>query len=249
MSAHTTSAADRQLPAGYADFARYAFAPNELGYCGPDDGAVLLRGGSPAELARYAKDFDGAWPYLEAIADAAGISDPLDADVVTNYWIGGGLLSAVDPDDLLSRLRSAFAGQATGLLNELKPGQALAHHSFHVFAVYPWVRFLGGDPTKPVQVMQDCRIRWGSVRSVDDDHAVLSARPLTFADGVLVLGDPAEDRVRWRRDGASLAPEPIVGQTISAHWNWACGALSADETTALAVATSRALDLINAARA
>jgi hypothetical protein len=96
-------------------FARYAFPPNELGYCGPADADVLLRhatsAGVPAEeISRRARLFDGAWIYLELIAAAAGIADPMDARVVEAYWIGNDLLDAVDPDqvravaaDLLAR--------------------------------------------------------------------------------------------------------------------------------------------------
>ena len=58
-------------------FARYAFPPNELGYCGPADSDVLLRGDSPTEVAAHAKEFDGAWPYLRTIAEAADVPDAL----------------------------------------------------------------------------------------------------------------------------------------------------------------------------
>jgi Family of unknown function (DUF6390) len=81
---------------GASLFARYAFPPNELGYCGPGGAELLLenagRGGAgdsaDGEVARRARLFDGAWPYLEIIADAAGLPDPLDGRVVEAYWIG-----------------------------------------------------------------------------------------------------------------------------------------------------------------
>jgi hypothetical protein len=242
------SPTQRQVSAGYEVFARYAFPPNELGYCGPADAEALLSEGSVAELASRAKEFDGAWPYLVALADATGVVDTLDAEVVRNYWVGGSLLKAVDSDALLSALRTSFAGQVTGLLDALEPGQALAHHSFHVFVVYPWIRFLDRNPTKPVQVMQDCRIRWGTVQSIAGDHVVIDSRPLTFADGRLALGDPTPERVRWRKDGTSLAPAPVPGQTVSAHWDWACGSIRDDEREALATATQLSLDIVNAVR-
>jgi hypothetical protein len=243
------SALPEDLLAGYAVFARYAFPPNELGYCGPSDASVLLRQDSPAAVAEHAREFDGAWPYLRAIADAAGVEDPLDADVVGSYWVGGPLLDRVDPTALLGRLRSAFAGQVTGLLAELPSANGVsAHHSFHVFVVYPWVRFLDVDPTTPVRVMQDCRIRWGTVDSVDGEHAVIVSRPLSYDGGVLALGEPTGEKVRWRKDGASLAPAPSPGDTVSAHWDWICGTLTDPDCTALAAATDATLDLVNAAR-
>ncbi|MDQ3591509.1 MAG: DUF6390 family protein, partial [Actinomycetota bacterium] len=35
---------------GAALFARYAFPPNELGYCGPEGSEVLLEGGARGNL-------------------------------------------------------------------------------------------------------------------------------------------------------------------------------------------------------
>src|ERR1700738_4106630 len=73
---------------GHALFAQYAYPPNELGYCGPTDNAAQL-GHNPTQLASHAKEFDGAWPYLAAIADAVAGADPLDEDVGRSYWVGG----------------------------------------------------------------------------------------------------------------------------------------------------------------
>ncbi|MGB3354507.1 MAG: DUF6390 family protein [Mycobacterium sp.] len=231
---------------GHALFARYAYPPNELGYCGPP-GTGALPGRDVTELADYAREFDGAWPYLRAIADAAGRPDPLDEEVVRSYWVGGQLLNDVDPSVMLARLRDAFSRQVTGLLAEVTPDNALANHSFHVFVVYPWARFLDRDPIRPLKVMQDCRIRWGLVDEVRDDHAVIISRPLTFEYGELSLGAPATERVRWRRNGASLAPAPVPGQMVAAHWDWICGPLTAAEASDLEAATQRTLTLVNVA--
>jgi hypothetical protein len=244
-----TAPSRQTLPAGHAIFASYAFPPNELGYCGPADADVLLRGDNASEVAAHAKEFDGAWPYLRAIADAAGIEDALEADVVQSYWVGGPLLNRVQPGPLLARLRSAFRGQATGLLTDLdEPAGVLAHHSFHVFVVYPWVRFLDRDPTTALQVLQDCRIRWGTVDSVEDEHVVVVSRPLTFSANSLGLGEPTTERVRWSKDGESLISVPTPGDTVSAHWDWVCSTLTDTESDALADATRATLDLVNSAR-
>lgn len=237
------SSAQPRLSSGRSLFAGYAFPPNELGYCGP------ASGGPPAHLGEHAREFDGAWPYLEAIAEAVGADDPLDADVVHSYWVGGRHLDRVDAAALLARLRTRFAGQVTGLLGELTSAAGvLAHHSFHVFVVYPWVRFLDRDPATPLRVLQDCRIRWGTVDAVDGEHAVVVSRPLTLDAGALALGEPAAERVRWRKDGVSLTGSPSPGETVSAHWDWVCGTLTEVESRALATATQVTLDLVNTAR-
>jgi hypothetical protein len=232
---------------GWELFARFAFPPNELGYCGPPDASVLLPGRGHDEIAGHAQGFDGAWPYLEEIATAAGIGDPLDTEVVRSYWLGGPLLDTVDPVALTTRLRAAFAHQPTGLLDRID-GHGTAHHSFHVFVVYPWVRFLDTDPATPLRILQSCRIRWGVVDSVDDEHIVLVSQPLVFDGTRLDLGEQAPETVRWCRDGVALAPSPAPGDRVAAHWDWTCGRLDADEVAALAAATAATLNLVNSVR-
>ncbi|MGU3500389.1 DUF6390 family protein [Mycobacterium sp. C31M] len=239
-----------QIPAGHASFARYAYPPNELGYCGPTDPGVLWRADDTAAITAHATEFDGAWPYLRAIADAVGGTDPLGDDVVRNYWVGGDLLDRVHPGALLHRLRTAFGSQVTGLLSDLSdPSGVLAHHSFHVFVVYPWVRFLDRDQVTPLRVLQNCRIRWGTVESVAGEHVTITSRPLTYTGGALALGAPLAERVRWSRDGASLSAVPAPGDTVTAHWDWVCGTLDAADCRALGLATQTTLDLVNAVHA
>ena len=235
---------------GWEAFAAYAYPPNELGYCGPPDPSVLLAGRG-TDVAEHAQGFDGAWPYLEEIAAAAGIADPLDADVVRAYWVGGPLLDRVDAAALLARLRRAMSGQPCGLLADVTADRAvLANHSFHVFVVYPWVRFLDADPTTPLRILQACRIRWGTVDSVDDEHAVIASRPLVFDAGELHLGEPVDETVRWRSaDGATLAPRPAQGATVAAHWDWVCGSLDGNDVDALAAATASTLEVVSRLRA
>jgi hypothetical protein len=224
-------------------FDQYAYPPNELGYCGPTDG------GGAFGLAAHAKEFDGAWPYLAAIAEALGASDPLDEEVVSSYWVGGPALAKVDPAALLTRLRTSFTGQVTGLLDTVEPSpDVLAHHSFHVFVVYPWVRFLDRDAATALGVMQDCRIRWGTVESIDGEHAVITSPPLGLAGGELILGDPRPERVQWKKGELSLAPAPTPGSIVAAHWNWVCATLDADQHVALEAATHATLDLVNTSR-
>lgn len=224
--------------AGPVLFARYAFPPHELGYCGPTDVDTEL------ELGQRAREFDGAWPYLAALAKAGGFENPLDARIVEAYWIGGELLDRVDPGALLDHLRPVFAHQNPGALLDIE--SAVAHHSFHVLAVYPWVRLLSVDPVTPLAILQKCRIRWGTVVAVDEDHATVESRPLEFDGTTLTLGEPSPERIRWRNPSHSLIGPPRVGLSVSAHWGWICDRLDSAEVSALAAATERSLALVNA---
>ena len=124
--------------------------------------------------------------------------------------------------------------------------EVFAHHSFHVFVVYPWVRFLRRDAATALGVMQDCRIRWGTVESVAGEHAMIASRPLQLENGMLTLGEPRPERVQWKKGDLSLAPAPALGSIVSAHWDWVCGTLSDAESAALEAATQASLDLVNA---
>ncbi|MCW4353091.1 DUF6390 family protein [Hoyosella sp. YIM 151337] len=231
--------------AGSALFARYAYPPNELGYCGPPDAgaAAAAHAASVPDVgaSAWARGFDGAWPYLEAIASAIGAADPLRSDVVDAYWVGGSLLRAVDSEGLLRALRRAFAHQAGTLLGDVD--EALAHHSFHVCAAYPWARLLEKGPVA-LSVLQNCRIRWGTVVAVDSSSATVVSRPLEFR-GVLTLGPPAEERVRWRTEHHQLAVPPRSGDVFSIHWDWMCERLSTAQVESLHACTEQTLRIVN----
>ena len=62
-----TRLANHRPAAGAEMFARYAYAPNALGYCGPPLGATL-RDGSVEEVRSAATKFSGAWPYLRVLS-------------------------------------------------------------------------------------------------------------------------------------------------------------------------------------
>jgi hypothetical protein len=67
--------------AGALLFGRYAFPPNRLGYCGPDDQSAPLEyvaGGRPDRgLVELERRFEGAYPYLAPIALANRIPRPV----------------------------------------------------------------------------------------------------------------------------------------------------------------------------
>ena len=100
---------------GALRFAAYAYPPNALGYCGPDASNQLLQqvaaGVDNPDLRRLARGFEGAWPYLELIAAANRVADPLDPRVVEAYWVGNTLLEQVRPGALARHVEERFGRQ------------------------------------------------------------------------------------------------------------------------------------------
>ena len=208
---------------GALRFARYAYPPNALGYCGPQGADAMLDAGAVDEITRRARQFEGAWVYLTVLAEALGLDDPLADEVVEAYWVGGDALDAVDPEELSARLERVFATQRGGTWQGATD-RALAHHGFQVFEVYPWAEMLlRGLPAGPaVSVLDRCRIRPGLVTAVEGEHVVVSSSLLDWDGAHLQPGDPVVERARWSLDGASLIEPPGPGDLVSLHWDWVC---------------------------
>ncbi|WP_326673869.1 DUF6390 family protein [Streptomyces sp. NBC_01257] len=210
-------------------FARYAYPPNELGYCGPADAAALLRREATADIELRARQFEGAWCYLEYLAEVAGIPDPLDARVVEAYWIGNELLDLVDPAGLVERMTDRFRGQLGGTWREAAQ-RALAHHSFQVFEVYPWAPMLrtGGNPTA-LSVLDQCRIRTGVVLRADRHLATVRCRPLSWNGTELITGDWQEETARHSAGGRTLIDGLSPGDRVALHWDWVCDVITDEQ--------------------
>jgi hypothetical protein len=235
-------------------FARYAYGPNRLGLCGPDDAPALLgassQGGDERELRELALGFEGAYPYLELIARANGLPDPLDRRVVDAYWLGSPLLDSVTPDLFAESLRLRFRprlGQPTWrALESSAPAGAKPVHAFHVLDVFPKVGLMRSEQVDNVlRTMDSCRIRWGRVLERDGDALVVNAVPLALVDGKLALGEPRRERITAWRDGQGFLGEVATGDVVSIHWDWACDVLDADRLARLLGWTRRQLEIAN----
>lgn len=226
--------------AGAVRFARYAYPPNELGYCGPEGAEAMLAPEAAAEIERRARKFEGAWSYLEYLAESVGRTDPLDVDVVDAYWVGSELLDEVDPAGLVARLEARFRGQVGGTWRTAS-ARASAHHSFQVFEVYPWAGLLreGRPPGPAVQVLDRCRIRVGEVTAVEGEQVTVSSRPLVWDGAVLHETGPVTETARWSVDGSSLIDVPAVGDTVALHWDWVCDVIGPEQARAITERESR----------
>jgi hypothetical protein len=215
---------------GAARFARYAYPPNELGFCGPAGAREMLAPDAVHDIEHRARHFEGAWSYLQLLADAAGVGDPLHADVVDAYWLGNDLLDAIPPAVLVTRLEDRFRGQVGGTWRGAA-ARARAHHSFQVFEVYPWAGLLrAGRPPRPaVHVLDRCRIRVGEVLGVLGESVTVTSRPLVWDGAALLEGEAVVEQARWSVEGRSLIDVPVVGELVALHWDWVCEPLTPEQ--------------------
>lgn len=231
-------------------FARYAYPPNERGYCGPDDHQALLEyrtaGVVDAGLEHLAKAFTGPWPYLKLMAERTGAGGPFSRQVVEAYWVGNELLDRVGTTDFGLAIEDKFkmrVGKSWPGLAEAIPG-GIPHHSFHVFVTYPWVGLLTEtDRGEPLQILDQCRIRWGRVHSVEGAMAVVESQPLTWDGRRLALGVP---RLETVTDSSGALTEPLTpGDWVSMHWSWICDRLDRRQLGFLRRYSTRQLEMTN----
>lgn len=238
------------MPDGPTTFARFAYPPNELGLCGPDDGeliAAVAEGAPEAEIHEALRGFTGAYPYLRFIAEQRGVGDPLASDVVESYWLAHGSAASSDLLDFGNHLRETFLPRMgsdwMGFADQL---ESMPHptHAFHVLAVYPWLGKLREGMVDPsLRILDRCRVRWGTVEAVDGLGAVVRSAPLTWSEGTLSLGAPRAEDVRLY-----VGLGAVAGDTVALHWDWACAVLDDDRLASLRSDTTRVLAAANTGR-
>jgi hypothetical protein len=242
-------------PSGPLLFARYAFGPNRLGYCGPADASELFElavdGRHEGDLRALARRFDGAWPYLELIARSNRRPDPLDPEVVEAYWLGNDLLDHVPPMDFGSSLAARFKPRLRPNGWQWLAGKpadgARPVHAFHVLDVFPRVGLLRSDRvTDVLEAIDGCRIRWGRVVAVEGDWLVAAVAPIRLVDGRFRLAPPELERVQAWRDGSGFIAGIEPGDVISVHWDWACERLDGRRLANLVGWTRHQLRIANA---
>jgi hypothetical protein len=232
-------------PSGPVRFARFAFPPNRLGYCGPaagDELAQYAAGHEDPGLRALATGFDGAYPYLQLLAGANRRADPLDPEVVEAYWIGNELLDRVSSADFGNSIDVRFrrrAGASWRHIDGAIGAGGVANHSFHVLRVMPWAGLMrDGIVDEPLEIVDRCRISWATVlEPVDADRggrALVRRLPLVWSGSRLVYGEPTVEEV-----DAPFAVAP--GDVVAIHWSWICERLDRRQLGWLQRVTGRQL--------
>lgn len=229
--------------------AKYAFKPNQLQYCGPDQNkelkAYIEAEAEDAGLDFLLRDFETLFPYLQLIARENKIKDPFDARVVKAYWLGNGLLNNIHKGHFFDHLADGLALKRklpspimTELIQKVRAG-APAHHSFHVFNIWKRTGFVESPHT--LFTMDECRIGWGQVLSLEKGKIVVRYQPLEYQERRLRLGV-------WKNKEVVTDTgmrEINKGDWVSFHWSSLCERLSSDELANLENWTAVSLAVYN----
>ncbi len=236
--------------------AKHAFMPNNLGYCGPDENAKLLESleaGKPGEaLVGSLQKFEAAYPFLKLIARSSG-RQVFDYSVPEAYWVGNGLLHRVPAADFYSFSHRELRGKdraRTKELFKLLDGSALPHHTFYVMSTYAASTAADGpslgneSQRKLVELINNCRISWGTVRSVRAKEIEVLVQPVSVVGGSLALSRPVMKSVRYNPE---VRPFGSVrkGDVVSLHWNYACDVLDGRQQRNIVRYTKEDLALVN----
>ncbi len=229
-------------PIGVARFMRYAAPPNQRGFCGPSGFGSLdpTMPEAHAEARHRAKEFLGAYPYLELLAGAAGLEDPLADVAVEAYWLGNRMAARVSTGDFGRSLADRFrvrSGRNWAPVESAVPG-AVCNHAFHVLVASPWVGLMrSGVVDEPLAIVDECRVSWGKVVSIDDAprHSV-ERTPLEWHNGRLLPG---------RLETVEVFSElPLsLGDHVALHWGCVCDVLSQRQLAWLRSVTASQLAL------
>lgn len=238
-------------PQGLIMCARYALPPNHLQYCGPlkseEIREYLKESVSDENLSEIISQFETLYPYLTYIAHENGITNPFDSRVVEAYWIGNNLLKHLSQRSLYNHfadslsLKERLTGKELGWLIGKIPKGALAHHTFHVLNVFTRT---GHHMIKhTIETMDDCRIGWGILKSIENNYAQLFTSRLTLCDNKLTLG-----KSRLKKLNIPLWMNILksdIGSIYSYHWNTLCEQIRFDQKQTLEAVTHLAIKLAN----
>jgi hypothetical protein len=236
--------------------AKYAFMPNNLGYCGPDDRGNILHhleeGKSGEKLVGTLQEFEAAYPFLKLIARTTG-RQVFDYSVPEAYWIGNSLLDRVPVTDFYSFSHRDLRGRNPGRVHEdfrELGGKGKPHHTFYVMSTYVGSGVASGpglgteSERKLGQLIDNCRISWGEVEKVGKKELKVTFRPVVIEGGRLRLASARLKTVQYNPD---VKPFQSVkkGDVVSLHWNYACDVLTRKQLQNMAKYTSEDLVLAN----
>jgi len=229
--------------------ARYAFPPNELGYCGTPSFRSILDGCLAGErkagaLENELKKFHAHYAYLSLIA-RENDRKPFDPDVVKAFWLGNGLLLNVSRKALRQFIvRDLFGGKQKSArkLAENLPEGMVPHHSFNVL----YINFVTDKVEKTTKNYDSCCIACGRVLSVSGTGARVERDSIILDEAGRFAIRQKTQTIALEQKGVRFVRPVRAGDLVSIHWGMAIQKLGLKDATALNRYTRMNMDAINA---
>ncbi|MBT4352701.1 hypothetical protein HOD20_09275 [archaeon] len=229
---------------------KYSFITNKLKYCGPDDSYIKFleyiknpNEKLASEIRNYMKRFEGLYPYLDLISKKTNL-DFLSEKVVEAYWIGSDLLDDFDENDLKEMItalskRGLPKSYAKKLCDGVPKGM-VPHHSFNV--IYVGVGKVTGSVEFNIDNINNCLIRWGKVKKINENKVTLSHQPYIFENKKMILSNEKEDEFEYLPE---FIDELKIGDNVSHHWNVVVDKLTDSQKKNLIKYTNKNVEVLN----
>lgn len=236
--------------------ARFAFTPNQLGYCGTSHASLILqncilkRGCNSVESEL--RKFIILNPYLQTIAQICDL-DPFSYQVIEAYWFGNDLLKKCKPDHYQLLLQN-FTKQGVPhfLINELKKRKPKVFIPIHLFNIlFVGVGRASGSVPFNLSSINNCMLRWGKILEINsktyqvksDLNSLVSLtgpKQSTSLSGNYTL----IQKIKTLTYDPKFTPSLQIGNTVAIHWNFIPKKLTQKETRNLQFWTQKLITSI-----
>ena len=230
---------------------RFGLAPNLRGYCGDpkfrNPFSKYLENPSKENSTRLRKElgkFGTQKAYLETIAQANGIDDIYDYDVVEAFWIGNRLLDSVKAEDVITLFEKKWVARkfvsksrAKEIIDSLPKKLPPLQHTFHPYLA----GFVSKKAPKSARNKDLCRPSWAKVVDLDfgKEKIVVKRKPIVYSEGKFVFGKEKTEKLPFKVGKIPLVKEGA--KNVACHWGVAVKELSRKEESAMKKYSGRIL--------
>jgi hypothetical protein len=169
--------------------------------------------------------------------------------VLEAYWIGNDLLEQIPKKKFYTHLlesqqiKRRLGKKSFNLITNKLRHNAVPHHSFHVFNIWQRTGHLQQEHT--LESMDNCRISWGTVQTIDGPWLLVKTNPLVYQNKKLMLGEPTIKKITRSLDAPIEIDELKPDDIITMHWNTPCEVITHQQALTLKKYTLRHLKLAN----
>jgi hydrogenase maturation factor len=232
----------------------YAFMPNRLHLCGPENQADILefyakinQPKKPKTIRPLLENFETLFPYLKLIASANRQKNPFAEEIIEAYWLGNHNLENVPVAKLYThiintiKLNKKISAKEFNNFNKKFSKTALPHHNFHVFSI--WRRTGNIKTAHTLATMDACRISWGKVIKINPHSLIVKTKPLTVNNqGKIIESEKFIKReILNYFEGNILLKDIKIGDCVSLHWGCVCEKVNSQQVENLQKYTNLSL--------